>query len=380
MWPSGRYEVHELLRQYGVEKLLQADEAGAVQQAHSAYYMTFMAERDEDIKGRRQEAGLREIRTDFENIRQAWLWAVEHRQVEAISPALDCLVNYAEMDFGTLDAQAILQRTVTALHPSAGETPHPVWERSVVRRERIHFVNNEQIDHEAVQRILARARERGDEFETAYCLWVLGDHANVINDYESHRACYEECLSLRQSAGDPYYIAHTFVGIAHVYIWQNEIENALQCLRQSAQIRRANGDRRNLCLSLTLLSSDLAMFGGFREAEALLDEALTIQVEIGKAPVYVGALAFKAMLAFWRGEFDTAVQLLQAGQDFARQLDYVGFRQVNLALLSWTASVGGDYQRGYALCQEVRSIGGFSESHLMLWLTSWGLGLAHCGL
>lgn len=105
-----------------------------------------------------------------------------------------------------------------------------------------------------------------------------------------------------------------------------------------------------------------------------------VQAEIGKAPVYVGALTFKAMLAFWRGEFDMAVQLLQAGQDFARQPDYIGFKQVNLALLSWTASMEGDYQRGFALCQEARSFGGFSESHLMLWLTSWGLTLAQYGL
>ena len=90
--PADRFEVHELLRQYGEEKLRQAELLAAVRQAHGVYYLAFLAARDEDIKGRRQQAGLREIRADFENVRQAWLWAVEHAQIDAISrAALECL-------------------------------------------------------------------------------------------------------------------------------------------------------------------------------------------------------------------------------------------------------------------------------------------------
>lgn len=376
--PPSRYEVHELLRQYGEEKLLQADEAEAVRQAHGTYYMAFMAERDEDLKGRRQQASLQEIRADFENIRQAWLWTAEHRQSEAISRALDCLVNFAEMNFSALDAQAILQQTVTAFNPAAGEPPYPVWDQAVIRRERVNFLLNEPIDHEQLESILEGSRERGDTHEIAYCLWVLGDYAWGIANYGAHLALYEECLALRQSVEDAFYIAHTFVGICGAYFRRNETEYGLEYLRQSARIRREIGDHSNLCFSLAALGYWSLDPGSLDEAEVLLDEALAIQAQIGKAPVYVGVLALKALLAFWRGEFEMAVQHIQAGQDFARKREYIDSWNVNLAVLSWTASVGGDYRRGYAVCQQAAS------RHLINTLPNitvqWGLALAHCGL
>jgi hypothetical protein len=208
--PGGRFEMHELLRQYGEEKLRQMEAAEAVFQAHSTTYLSFMAERDEDIKGRRQQAGLQEIRSDFENIRQGWLWALDHRQHDAISrEALDCLVNFAEMVFSYQEAQALLGQTVTALRPLAGETPHLVWDRAVERLERVNYFLLIPTNHEQLEAILQRARARGDEREMAYCLWVLGDWAVAIGHKEAFLAYFEECLALWQSVGDAFYIAHT---------------------------------------------------------------------------------------------------------------------------------------------------------------------------
>ncbi|MCB0124802.1 MAG: AAA family ATPase, partial [Caldilineaceae bacterium] len=48
---DGRYAVHELLRQYSAEKLRQSAAADTVRQAHSRYYLAFLAARDADIKG-----------------------------------------------------------------------------------------------------------------------------------------------------------------------------------------------------------------------------------------------------------------------------------------------------------------------------------------
>ncbi|GCE09316.1 hypothetical protein [Dictyobacter aurantiacus] len=46
----GRYEVHELLRQYGAEHLEAAGQTEAVQQRYLAYYLKLLAQRERDIK------------------------------------------------------------------------------------------------------------------------------------------------------------------------------------------------------------------------------------------------------------------------------------------------------------------------------------------
>jgi predicted ATPase/DNA-binding CsgD family transcriptional regulator len=50
----GRYEIHELLRQYGEEQLEASGKAGAVRDIHSAYYLSKLAEREVDLKGQSQ--------------------------------------------------------------------------------------------------------------------------------------------------------------------------------------------------------------------------------------------------------------------------------------------------------------------------------------
>jgi predicted ATPase len=68
---KGRYDVHELLRQYGEEQLVLSGVTDKVHDAHSSYYADFLAEREHDIKGRRQLEALDEVEADFENIWRA---------------------------------------------------------------------------------------------------------------------------------------------------------------------------------------------------------------------------------------------------------------------------------------------------------------------
>jgi predicted ATPase len=88
---DARYEVHELLRQYGEEQLATSGEAYAVHTAHSDYYLDLLAQRQRHLKGHRQLVALDEIESDFRNIRAAWSWAVQERNEAALERALDSL-------------------------------------------------------------------------------------------------------------------------------------------------------------------------------------------------------------------------------------------------------------------------------------------------
>jgi hypothetical protein len=57
---TGRYDVHELLRQYASEKLNSVGEIDTILSAYTSYFADFMHEHAIDIKGRRQMDGLDE--------------------------------------------------------------------------------------------------------------------------------------------------------------------------------------------------------------------------------------------------------------------------------------------------------------------------------
>lgn len=71
--PTGRYQVHELLRQYAEEKLDGSPAASeAAHDRHCAYYAAALEGWAEDLKGSRQQVALAEITADGENARAVW--------------------------------------------------------------------------------------------------------------------------------------------------------------------------------------------------------------------------------------------------------------------------------------------------------------------
>lgn len=374
---AGRYDIHEMLRQYGEAQLTETGEADALRQIHSVYYMNFLAEREEDVKGRRQQAALEELRLDFENIRQGWLWAADHQQYEAIRQALNCLTLAYEMNNQLLDGQRLLYHTTLALQPAMGETPHRVWDAVSVRLERYNFLQGQVPDAELLQEILARTRAHSDVFETAWCHWGLGDYHLSGHDTALHFAYIDKCLAFYQQQRDKFYVAHMLTSISNAYSAQNQTEHAIDCLRDAALIHRRIGNLNGLPFSLLMLADKLIDVGFFNEAEMYLDEALTIMDDIGITPMFAHCQLWKARLAFLRGEFETACHDTEAALKVARKQNYIGSIDGALATSSYLLSLAGNYREARNLCEQ-------SRLHpLIPWFarcSEWGYALAGCGL
>ena len=92
MQPSsteGRYELHELLRQYAQEHLQRSGVFDATLAAHSRYFLGFIAQQEADIKGKSQLEALDRIQSDLENLRAAWEWAANRNEIAPLSDALE---------------------------------------------------------------------------------------------------------------------------------------------------------------------------------------------------------------------------------------------------------------------------------------------------
>ncbi|MEZ4670403.1 MAG: LuxR C-terminal-related transcriptional regulator [Anaerolineae bacterium] len=95
---SGRYDIHELLRQYGEERLNeQPDEAEQAHDAHCSYFADFLANQFEHLKGAKVAQALRDIETELENVRMYWEWAVTHRRDSEIERGVASLWHFYDM-------------------------------------------------------------------------------------------------------------------------------------------------------------------------------------------------------------------------------------------------------------------------------------------
>src|SRR5690606_23025005 len=176
---KNRYEIHELLRQYGAQKLEESDAGREAQQMHhnhSVYYLKALQERERDLRGGRQAEALREIEEDFQNIRAAWNWALQRRDAEGIDRALEGLHIFSDMRSRHQEAAELFARACRTFAPAPGEQPSLLWGRLVIRHGFLQVLvpSDPQKVEAEINRGLAVAEQHGDRLEIGVATLAKG--------------------------------------------------------------------------------------------------------------------------------------------------------------------------------------------------------------
>ena len=112
-----RFQIHELLRQYCAEKLVEYgnDLLESTKISHSAYYCRRLAEEQPRLKGHFQIEALSNIEVDLPNVRVAWMWAVHKQDEKLISQALPILSMFYHMRNRYHECIGLLQLAIEQL-------------------------------------------------------------------------------------------------------------------------------------------------------------------------------------------------------------------------------------------------------------------------
>jgi predicted ATPase len=125
---AGRYDAHELLRQYGSDRLDRAPtRGGAVRDRHCAYFVSALQRWDADRISDREYAALAEMDVDIENVRSAWNWAVERGQVERLDHGLDALLWYYIVRARYQEGEAASKNVANGLATIGSPIAQRVW-------------------------------------------------------------------------------------------------------------------------------------------------------------------------------------------------------------------------------------------------------------
>ena len=112
--------MHELLRQYGEEKLSEA-EAAQAREAHGIYFTQFLAACEIVSARERLKEALEKVAEEIENVRASWEWAVQQRRVHEIGLACYNLHCFYELRSWVQEGEAAFERAAAALSTLAPE-------------------------------------------------------------------------------------------------------------------------------------------------------------------------------------------------------------------------------------------------------------------
>ena len=130
---SGRYELHELLRQFSEEKLVEfSDNCNEVRERHAGYFIDLLqhfekeylsprpiaalSDLDMEYMNPRRVSALAQMDLEIGNARAAWDWAVQHRQIAHLNRALDGLGWFYRSRYLFQEGEQAFQQAFDALN------------------------------------------------------------------------------------------------------------------------------------------------------------------------------------------------------------------------------------------------------------------------
>ena len=129
---DGRYDMHELLRQFAEQKLgAEPGAATRTRERHSVFYLELLQRKEPELKGPQQLDALDELEREFENVRSACDWAPQCGQWECLRKSLFAFFFFMAVRARHREAITLFQHvvdTAAAAESSAediGATPGP---------------------------------------------------------------------------------------------------------------------------------------------------------------------------------------------------------------------------------------------------------------
>jgi serine/threonine protein kinase/tetratricopeptide (TPR) repeat protein len=239
---SGRYEIHELLRQYAYEKLKASGDIDIAHEQHAIYFSGFVAQQLPLLKGGGQAKSLADIDCDYDNCHAAWLWSVEHNKADLIDGMIDSLYLYFHFHF-LLDAGYRLFALARQQWSLSSDNVMPLAVRLSVR-----FMGTEdpQIVQPILEKSLIIAEKQSHLAEVAFCHRELGrlfghhnsDKTRILKGLDH----FETSLSLCQKLGDAYLEALVLDDIGYAYYRGGDTEKRLEYAGKSLELHKKIGD------------------------------------------------------------------------------------------------------------------------------------------
>jgi predicted ATPase/DNA-binding CsgD family transcriptional regulator len=366
---GGRYQIHDLLRQYGQEKLgAKPDELTQARDAHCRYYTDFLSARHGDMSGGRQREATAEIEAEIDNIRSAWQWALESYNVEAILRSMQSLGWFNQFRSRYREGSALVEQAVRTLE-SGSPTPnqqralilllvHLGWlyirlgqlERAqeILQRSRALYAAPDYIplpgdatdpeallgviclikgDYAGAVRLAEASRRRntahGHRNNLQFALYVLASAARALGEYTEAHPLAEQVYALTQERQDRWFMAYCLNELGQVEQALGNYDRAAQHFRTSYRLRQEFADTEGMAVALRHLGRIAIVQEQYAEARELFEQSCALYELVKDQGGLASALEGLGAAALELGDYETARQQLRAALELAIAIEFV---------------------------------------------------------
>jgi predicted ATPase/DNA-binding SARP family transcriptional activator len=357
---NGRYQVHELLRQYARERLKSDDRAWwEANDRHSEYFAALLQKLGQEVRGSGQKEAFATIGEEFENMRACWMWFVQQRAFDQIiDRCLFALFTFAET-YSLREAFLPLIDAAAASLRNANDAQQLLYS-SIFLTVRVLLVGEWSMptDKEITVRAwdsfskLPIAQQKGYWFAR-----LLENYAWDV-DREVGFKHVQRLITELDGTDERWLLARNWRALGQFQQESDAREEALWSLVEAVAIFDELGDELQKGITLWPLASIFWKKADFQHARKLYGKAKGIFIDLGVVP-YIGLIEQAlADMSLQEGRITEAFKHFAEVQRLAREL---GNRRHLAGILHWESMQSVRFHE-FSYARELR------EQSLALWL------------
>lgn len=346
---SERYEMHELLRQFAADKLMESNETAEIEQSHFQFFLSLAEQLEQGLFGSQHLVSLDRLEIEHDNFRASLNWASRVGDAESGLRLAGALGWFWNCRVYHIEGRAWLEKFLAA----GSNAPVPVRAKAL---EHILGLSDLLRDDARVAALceegLTLAREVEDQWLKAWLLSRLGSLQASVDGLsgERRRAYLEEALALFRQLEDNWGICHTLGRLAREWLWRGDFASAGEPLEEGIRLARQVQDKSNLNW-LLMLSGRIYWYQGITDyrTERIFQEMLALSHELGYKHLIVVALCELGKIAHLRGEDERARVLFEKCLMLSREIDANWYEFDYLIWLADNFCAHGEPDRGARL-------------------------------
>jgi predicted ATPase len=280
---DGRYELHELVRQFAEEQLRADPPAqAAAEAAHATAVSARLSAAVAQIGGARQAELVAAMSAEIDNLRVVWDRAVAGADWANLAELAEGLWRFTDVAGGFAEGHERISRARAALERAA--PAHPLLTRLLCAEGALcERLGRYQEGHALLLRALRLHDRAGHPRELALILARLGQIADRQGRSQRARRLHRRSLACAQAAGDQRAQAQAYFNLASAAEGLRDYPAAEQYVRQSLRLWQSLGDMRGLAFARNLYGIVAEMQGRYDEARLCYQESLALLVGLGNS-------------------------------------------------------------------------------------------------
>jgi predicted ATPase/class 3 adenylate cyclase len=314
----GRFELHELLRQYAAEqlRLSPAEEADA-RERHAGHYAAMLVDRQTALMGREFAVARDELRGELDNLRAAAEWILAEQDEDRALEMLEAIYTFLWMH-GWYEGAETLER----FERTAGfDADDPASASAVALAAAMYRITigarlgYDPAAEELATRCLPILRARNMERELANCLCSLGMWGVYRDVYAEAATFSAEGAELARASGDVIAESGGLMDLGFARLLMDDLDAARDAFDAAHSLSSRLGNpilRAYATSKLGLLADAEERFG---DALRFHLEAHDLFASVGEAAGVGYALSRASLSAFGLGDYSEALRLGRAGYE-----------------------------------------------------------------